>query len=75
MEITNTSANPSVTAWNDYEFLYGKTDIMPNDALGLTAGNAYSVQPVPEPATLGLMAVAAIGLLGSRRQKGIVRQR
>ena len=43
MEITNTSANPSVTGWNDYEFLYGNTNIVPNDALGLTAGNAYSV--------------------------------
>ena len=72
MEITNTSAAPSVTGWNDYEFLYGNTNVMPNDTLGLTAGNTYSLQSVPEPATLGLMAVAAIGLL-TVRKKGIVR--
>ena len=70
MEITNTSADPSVTGWNDYEFLYGNTNIMPNDALGLTASNAYSVQPVPEPATLGLLALAAGGLLLIPRRKG-----
>jgi len=31
MEITNTSAAPGVTGWNDYEFLYGSQDIPAND--------------------------------------------
>ena len=33
MEITNTSAAPGVTGWNDYEFLYGSQDILANDAV------------------------------------------
>ncbi len=73
MEITNTSAAPSVTGWNDYEFLYGNTNIMPNDALGLTATNAYSLQSVPEPATLGLLALAAGSLLLIPRREGASR--
>ncbi len=34
LEITNTSADPAVTGWHDYEFLYGNTDTFPNDTLG-----------------------------------------
>jgi len=68
MEITNLSADPSVTGWNDYEFLYGNTNIMPNDTLGQSAGNAYTVQAVPEPTTLGLLSVAALGLLALRKR-------
>ena len=71
MEITNISADPSVTGWNDYEFLYGNTNIMPNDTLGQTAGNAYTVQAVPEPATLGLLAVAALGMLALRKRSNV----
>jgi hypothetical protein len=33
-EITNTSADHTVTGWNDYEFLYGATDQPANDAIG-----------------------------------------
>jgi rhamnogalacturonan endolyase len=32
-EITNTSADHTVTGWNDYEFLYGSTDEPANDAV------------------------------------------
>jgi hypothetical protein len=32
-EITNTSADHTVTGWNDYEFLYGTTDEPANDAI------------------------------------------
>ena len=33
LEITNQSAAPSVTGWNDYEFLYGNTYVPANDAV------------------------------------------
>jgi Polysaccharide lyase family 4, domain III/Polysaccharide lyase family 4, domain II len=33
MEITNQSAAPATTGWNDYEFLYGSTYVGANDAL------------------------------------------
>jgi hypothetical protein len=33
MELTNTSADPAVTGWNDYEFLYKTTDTKANDAV------------------------------------------
>lgn len=33
LEITNTSADPAVTGWNDYEYLYGTTYKPANDAL------------------------------------------
>jgi Polysaccharide lyase family 4, domain II/Polysaccharide lyase family 4, domain III len=33
LEITNTSADHSVTGWNDYEFLYGSTYEAANDAV------------------------------------------
>ncbi len=33
MEITNASADPANTGWNDYEYLYGSTDKPANDAL------------------------------------------
>jgi hypothetical protein len=33
MEITNTSAAPGVTGWNDYEWLFGSQDIPANDAV------------------------------------------
>ena len=33
LELTNVSANPTLRGWNDYEFLYGSTDIPANDAL------------------------------------------
>lgn len=33
LEITNTSADPAVTGWNDYEYLYGTTYKPANDAI------------------------------------------
>jgi hypothetical protein len=33
MELTNNSADPAVTGWHDYEFLYNTTDTKPNDAV------------------------------------------
>jgi hypothetical protein len=33
MELTNASADPAVTGWHDYEFLYNTTDTKPNDAV------------------------------------------
>jgi hypothetical protein len=33
MELTNTSADPAVTGWHDYEFLYKTTDTKANDSL------------------------------------------
>jgi hypothetical protein len=33
MEITNKSADQTVTGWNDYEFLYGSTYEAANDAV------------------------------------------
>ena len=33
MEITNTSADPAVTGWHDYEYLYNSAVTMQNDAV------------------------------------------
>jgi rhamnogalacturonan endolyase len=33
MELTNNSADPAVTGWHDYEYLYKTTDTKPNDAI------------------------------------------
>ena len=33
MELTNNTADPAVTGWNDYEYLYKTTDTKPNDAI------------------------------------------
>jgi hypothetical protein len=33
MEVTPNSADHAVTGWNDYEFLYGRTDEPANDAV------------------------------------------
>ncbi len=69
MEITNQSADPSATGWHDYEFLYGNTDIMPNDALGQTASNAFSPAATPEAPSLLLMAAAMAGIGLKRRTR------
>jgi hypothetical protein len=58
MEITNTSADPAVTGWNDYTWVTG-----PNDSNNEFPNDAASQQPteiiVPEPSTAGLVMVAA----------------
>jgi rhamnogalacturonan endolyase len=33
LELTNTSADPAVRGWNDYEYVYKTTDTKPNDAV------------------------------------------
>ena len=33
LELTNSSADPAVTKWHDYEFLYNTQDTKPNDAV------------------------------------------
>jgi hypothetical protein len=33
MELTNTSAVPATTGWNDYTYIFGNTTVLPNDAL------------------------------------------
>jgi autotransporter-associated beta strand protein len=46
-EITNTSANPTVTGWLDYTYIHDSNtadNIAPNDARGLVASNNFAVQ-------------------------------
>jgi hypothetical protein len=33
MELTNSTADPAVTGWHDYEFIYNSTDTPANDAV------------------------------------------
>jgi rhamnogalacturonan endolyase len=40
MEITNTSANPSITGWDDYTYINGNTQVAQNDAAALSWDNA-----------------------------------
>ena len=60
LEITNTSANPSVTGWTDYTWVTG-----PNDNNDEFPNDAASLQPteiiVPEPSSAAL-AIAGIVL-------------
>jgi Polysaccharide lyase family 4, domain III/Polysaccharide lyase family 4, domain II/PEP-CTERM motif len=66
MEITNTSADPSVTGWHDYDWITsnGSTNTtLANDALGL---DGTKLIVVPEPSSLLLFAG---GLLISARRR------
>ena len=59
MEITNTSAAPSVTGWNDYEYIYGSnSQIDADNTVGLTASEVF----VPEPPA-AMLAMLCAGLL------------
>jgi autotransporter-associated beta strand protein len=40
MEITNTSASPTVTGWDDYTYINGSTQVAQNDSLSSTWDNA-----------------------------------
>jgi fibronectin-binding autotransporter adhesin len=61
-DIYNTSVNAE-----DYVFKYGSVES--NDTtVDTDTGSVIYVQPVPEPTTLGLMGLAAAGLLGRRRK-------
>jgi hypothetical protein len=51
-----------------YAIRYGSTAAFNNRILEVNANNAsFTLSTVPEPATLGLVSLAAIGLLGVRR--------
>ncbi|HEY3788916.1 MAG TPA: polysaccharide lyase family protein, partial [Urbifossiella sp.] len=65
MEITNTSAAPSVTGWDDYNYISGSTQIGQNDAVGLPAVNAF--QSLPEPTGAGLVVFASVFSLRRRK--------
>jgi hypothetical protein len=68
MEITNTSAAPSTTGWNDYDYIYGtNSQTNANDAVGLSLPETIIV---PEPSSVSLMAAGAMGLLLCRRRRG-----
>jgi hypothetical protein len=65
LEITNTSANPSVTGWDDYDYINGGTTVGQNDAIGLAAANDI----VPEPRAALMAVVLAIPLLFLRPRR------
>jgi hypothetical protein len=65
MEITNTSANPDVTGWDDYTYINGTTYIGQNDAVAEPAN--YVI--VPEPACVGLLGAASLLLLARRSSR------
>ncbi|MGA2583529.1 MAG: polysaccharide lyase family protein [Tepidisphaeraceae bacterium] len=65
MEITNNSASPASTGWYDYTYING-SDTAPIDSNALAAVNSFT--PVPEPASLGLLGVAAMGFMPRRRR-------
>ena len=61
-DIYNTTVNAE-----DYVFKYGSVES--NDTtVDTDTGSVIYVQPVPEPTTLGLMGLAAAGLMGRRRK-------
>ena len=69
LEITSTSANPSVTGWHDYEYINsnGSTNAADaNDAIGLAAEN--QIVNLPEP-TGGILFLAGISILPLRRRR------
>ena len=62
MEISNTSSNPSVTGWYDYNYISPTTFIQQDDALD-------TVVPIPEPShAIALFVLAAVPLLRRRRR-------
>jgi rhamnogalacturonan endolyase len=62
MEITNTSASPTVTGWDDYTYINGGTQVAPNDAAAISAAT------LPEPGLFGLVG-AISGLSLTRRDR------
>jgi hypothetical protein len=66
MEITNTSANPATTGWDDYTYINGSTQIAPDDAVGLAA--SFSI--IPEPSSVAIMALGSILLARRRNRRG-----
>jgi hypothetical protein len=66
MEITNTSADPSVTGWYDYAWVTGSnTQVLADDAVGQ---QVTQVNQVPEPSSAALLMVGiALALLWRKR--------
>jgi hypothetical protein len=65
-EITNTSASPTVTGWDDYNYVTSST-LMQNDAVAQTAVNAFGA--LPEPSFLGLGVCMGLILISTRRRR------
>jgi hypothetical protein len=64
MEITNTSANPATTGWQDYYWITGSnSQVSDNDAGALAAVN----EQAPEPSTMGALSLGLLLLM--RRQR------
>jgi hypothetical protein len=61
MEITNTSANPSVTGWDDYNYITTSGTTVQNDSIGQTTNNI-----VPEPGSV--LVLAGLGIAGLARR-------
>jgi len=66
MEITNTSANPTVTGWDDYNYITTTGTTLQNDSIGMTTSNA--IQAVPEPAAALTLAGFGCATLARRRR-------
>ena len=66
MEITNTSANPATTGWDDYTYINGNTQIAPDDAVGLPA----SFGIIPEPSSVGVIVGSSLFLMRRRNRRG-----
>jgi hypothetical protein len=67
MEITNTSASPATTGWDDYTYINGNTQVAPVDSVGLPA--SFSI--VPEPSSVAVMALGSILLARRRNRRAI----
>ena len=67
MEITNTSANPSTTGWDDYTYINSSGTTAPVNSVGLQAFNSFTA--LPEPAGLGAVAAGLVLLRRRRRER------
>jgi hypothetical protein len=74
MEITNTSADPSLTGWYDYAWVTGpNSQVLANDAVGQEI--AETIVPEPSAAAMAAAAIALILLCCRKRSsRGLVKQ-